>query len=106
MIKCVFFFIDREIPPLPERERKGERRNIDNVYRNVERVFKENVRKKKSIMLPGLNLCISIGNAVTKPTTRCYFVIISVINLPFHPLDGIGWTDGDLVKKEERKKKA
>lgn len=29
-----------------------ERGNIYNVYRNVERVFKENVRKKKSIMLP------------------------------------------------------
>lgn len=29
-----------------------ERGNIYNVYRNVERAFKENVRKKKSIMLP------------------------------------------------------
>lgn len=96
VIKLYFSLSIEKSPSLPQRERKGERRNIRNVYRNVERAFKENVRKKKSIMLS----TFAFQSATLLPSQQLDATSL-LISLSIH-----GWNRMIWLKKKKEKKKA
>lgn len=76
-----------------------ERGNIYNVYRNVERVFKENVRKKKSIMLPVSTFAFQSATLLPSQRVDAGSLLISLST------DGIANTrHGDLDRKKKKKK--
>lgn len=75
-----------------------ERGNIYNVYRNVERVFKENVRKKKSIMLPVSTFAFQSATLLPSQQVDAGSLLISLST------DGIANTrHGDLDRKKKKK---
>lgn len=74
-----------------------ERGNIYNVYRNVERVFKENVRKKKSIMLPVSTFAFQSATLLPSQQVDAGSLLISLST------DGIANTrHGDLDRKKKK----